>query len=143
MYWAERNLPKILSENIKAPKIGKCFNKYNKKNTSKYVFMGYRGNITRMHRDSVDNLLCLYRGKKKVTLYNPNDEKFLYLYKNKNNYSKINIENIDYKKFEKICKAKQYVTELNPGEILYIPFEWYHHVKSYGSNIAVSFWYDE
>jgi dTDP-4-dehydrorhamnose 3,5-epimerase-like enzyme len=30
---------------------------------------------------------------------------------------------------------------LKAGEILYIPHEWFHHVKSLDNNLAVSYWY--
>jgi len=137
LYWAERNLPNSL--NINDPKIGKCFEALNLELEKRYIFMGYNGNITRTHRDDVYNLINLYRGKKKITLFNPKDKKYLYL--TNDVYSNVNLEYINYLKYPKFIFATQYIADLKEGEILYIPYEWFHHVKSLDSNLAVSYWY--
>lgn len=137
LYWAERELPKTL--NINDPKIGKCFEALNLELEKRFIFMGYNGNITRTHRDDVYNLINLYRGRKKVTLFDPKDEKYLYL---KNDvYSDVNLENINYFKHPKIMLATKYIANLKAGDILYIPHEWFHNVKSFDDNLAVSYWY--
>jgi len=136
LYWAERDLPNKL--NIKNPKIGKCFEKLNLKLEKKYIFMGHNGNITRTHWDDVFNLITLYRGKKKITLFNPTDLDYLYL---NDSYSDVDIENINYFKHPLAIFATKYIANLNPGEILYIPYKWFHHVKSFDDNLAVSLWY--
>ena len=137
LYWAEGNLPKEL--NIEDPKIGKCLEALNLELEKRYIFMGYNGNITRTHRDDVYNLINLYRGKKKVKLFNPKDKKYLYL--KDDVYSDVNLENINYFKHPKIIFATEYIANLKAGEILYIPHEWFHHVKSLDNNLAVSYWY--
>lgn len=50
----------------------------------------------------------------------------------------------DHVRFPKFKEAKGVETVIGPGEVLYIPIYWWHHVESLmkmGPTITVNFWY--
>ncbi|MFL9458793.1 cupin-like domain-containing protein [Tolypothrix bouteillei VB521301_2] len=56
--------------------------------------------------------------------------------------SYLNIDKPDFDKFPKFKKAKYMECLLEPGEMLFIPAFWWHHVYSLDRvNIAVNFWW--
>lgn len=58
--------------------------------------------------------------------------------------SKVNFEDPDYNRFPNFKDVKGYETVVGPGEVLYIPVYWFHHVESLPDNqytISVNFWY--
>lgn len=59
------------------------------------------------------------------------------------NYSPVDFFKPDYERFPEFGKVrgKMYV-KLEPGDILFLPAFWWHHVKAAkGRNIAINFWY--
>jgi hypothetical protein len=47
-----------------------------------------------------------------------------------------------YPRFAAALEAAQ-TAELEPGDALYIPYQWYHHVEALGAfNVLVNFWWD-
>ena len=60
-----------------------------------------------------------------------------------NNYSPVDFYNPNLEKFPDFqnVRGKMHV-KLNPGDLLYLPAFWWHHVKSSKNrNIAINFWY--
>ena len=48
----------------------------------------------------------------------------------------------DFEKYPQYAKSKPITCEVNPGEILYLPSLWFHHVTQVHGTIAINFWYD-
>lgn len=83
------------------------------------------------HYDTHDNLLAQVRGGKTVTLWAPDAEPFLYVEGSSSRVDDIVVP--DFKRFPLFSKVsdKRWVASLGPGEALYIPALWFHHVLSH------------
>ncbi|CAK9820558.1 Bifunctional peptidase and arginyl-hydroxylase JMJD5 [Anthophora plagiata] len=107
------------------------------------VWFGPSGTISPLHFDPKNNLLCQVFGYKRVILYNPNDSLNLYPYDTRllNNTAQVDPMNPNYEKWPNFSKAKGLMGYLKPGEMLYIPPKWWHHVTSLTPSFSVSFWW--
>lgn len=59
-------------------------------------------------------------------------------------FFQVDFDRPDYNKFPKFKNVKGYETVVEPGDVLYIPIYWWHHVESLmrgGPTITVNFWY--
>lgn len=55
-------------------------------------------------------------------------------------YSQINIQNPDLTKFPKFQNAEPFVIDLVPGDVLYVPHNWWHYVESLNDSISINTW---
>lgn len=56
----------------------------------------------------------------------------------------VDFERPDYARFPKFKEAKGCETVIGPGDVLYIPIYWWHHIESLmrgGHTITINFWY--
>lgn len=59
-------------------------------------------------------------------------------------FFQIDFDEPDFVKFPKFSEAKGEEAIVGPGEVLYIPVYWWHHVESLlrgGYTVSVNFWY--
>lgn len=96
------------------------------------LFFGGRDSYTFMHYDiDMANILHFhFEGKKECILFPQTETKYLY----KVPYSLITHESIDFSnpdfsKWPSLKAAKGYRTELNHGEVLYMPEGYWHYMK--------------
>lgn len=96
------------------------------------LFFGGRDSYTFMHYDiDLANIFHFhFEGKKQIILFDQKQNKYLY----KVPHSLITREDIDFSNpdFEKwpmLKKAKGYQTELNHGEVLYMPEGYWHYMR--------------
>ena len=99
--------------------------------------------INPLHYDPYDNLFLMIDGSKKFILYKPQDRPFLYPKKETdwNEYSTVNI----YKKNKEkpyFRYANRIDVDLFKGDILVLPYGWWHQVETKPESCGVSFWYD-
>jgi|GEM_PF-3436032 lysine-specific demethylase 8 len=101
---------------------------------------------TPLHFDPVHNIFNQIRGRKKILLFPPSD--YLSFYpaavddnRGLQDFSKVdpNLPNLEL--FPKFPWQDRIEVLLQPGEMLYIPPFWWHHVTAVDENISVSFWY--
>lgn len=97
------------------------------------------GCVTPLHFDLCHGFLCQIRGTKRVLLFAPTDLRSLYINPPDGpnpNTSQVDIaawleEDADQqKRFPKVANADPYEHLLQPGEALYIPPFWWHHVST-------------
>ncbi|QSJ20131.1 cupin-like domain-containing protein [Nostoc sp. UHCC 0702] len=110
------------------------------------LWIGTGDNITPLHWDAAQNLLCQVRGRKRVLLFEPKQTPFLYpasVHSKTPHISHLNsIDKPDFEKFPKFQKAKYTECLLEQGEMLFIPTYWWHQVYSLDQlNIAANFWW--
>lgn len=108
------------------------------------IWMGPGGTISPLHFDRKENFLCQVLGWKKVLLISPEDSAFLYPYEGEmlSNTSQLDFSTaIDETAFPLAAKAKRLNVMLGPGQMLFIPFGWWHFVTSLTPSISVSFWW--
>ncbi|BAY73746.1 transcription factor jumonji jmjC domain protein [Nostoc linckia NIES-25] len=98
-----------------------------------------------LHFDAEHNLFAQIRGRKRIILYPPIDYLSFYppledatgaLYG-----SKVNPNAVDLELFPKFPWQEKIEFVLQPGEMLYLPPFWWHHLTAVDDNISLSFWY--
>jgi hypothetical protein len=109
------------------------------------------GNQTRIaaHYDLPDNIACVAAGHRRFTLFPPNQLSNLYigpldLTPAGQAISLVDFVNPDCVKFPKFADALQHaqVAELAPGDALFIPSMWWHHVEALDRfNVLVNYWW--
>eukprot|EP00041_Stephanoeca_diplocostata_P024494 m.622099 g.622099 ORF g.622099 m.622099 type:complete len:206 (+) comp22542_c0_seq2:1370-1987(+) len=108
------------------------------------AWLGPTGTVSPLHHDPYRNLLCQVVGRKRVRLYAPHHSAALYPYQDTLlcNTSQVDLENPDYASFPSFADAPPPLDcILGPGDMLYIPPKWWHHVRSLTSSFSVSFWW--
>ncbi|GAB1284981.1 tRNA wybutosine-synthesizing protein 5 [Apodemus speciosus] len=91
------------------------------------------------HYDVMDNFLIQVTGKKRITLFNPQDAQYLYLSGSKSEV--LNIDSPDLDKYPLFPKARRYECTLEAGDVLFIPALWFHNVVSEEFGVGVNvFW---
>lgn len=108
------------------------------------IWLGTSGNISPLHYDISDNLLAQVNGRKRILLFAPQQTSLLYpfpAHSKTPHLSQVNIDHLDTEKFPKFQTARCLECVLEPGEMLFIPFFWWHQVYSLDElNISVNFW---
>lgn len=110
------------------------------------VWLGARGCITPLHRDSSDNFAIQILGKKRWTIYPPQDAPFLYMTSVAASKggdfatSAVDLRNADLDRFPLFSKAQSITFDVLPGEILYLPMGWSHYVENLEMSLMVNHW---
>ncbi|KAF9966606.1 hypothetical protein BGZ70_001815 [Mortierella alpina] len=124
------------------------------------AWFGPRGTVSPMHTDPYHNLLAQVVGRKYIRLYAPRETSKLYCYGSGSlvdadgttgeeskeaamlsNTSQVNVEQPDLAQHPLFADAQYLEAVLEPGELLYIPFQWWHYIRSLSTSFSVSFWF--
>jgi hypothetical protein len=101
------------------------------------------------HSDLPDNIACSVVGHRRFTLFPPDQLDNLYLgpldlTPAGRPISLVDFHNPDFEKFPKFKQALAHgiVADLEPGDAIYIPSMWWHHVESLDAfNVLVNYWW--
>lgn len=109
------------------------------------------GNRTRVaaHQDLPDNLACVVAGRRRVTLFPPDQLANLYIgpldfTPAGQPVSLVDFAAPDFERFPKFAEAlaNARVAELGPGDAVFIPSLWWHHMEALESfNVLVNYWW--
>jgi Cupin-like domain len=109
------------------------------------------GNRTRIaaHHDLPDNIACVVAGRRRFTLFPPEQLENLYIgpldfTPAGQAISLVDFARPDFAKFPKFAAALQHaqVAELAPGDAIFIPSMWWHHIESLDTlNVLVNYWW--
>ncbi|WP_448578771.1 cupin-like domain-containing protein [Thermaurantiacus sp.] len=99
-----------------------------------FFWMGPRGTITPWHHDLTQNFLLQLRGRKKVTLASPAETPRMQ--NHRHCFSRFG-GRVDFTGIADPPATTEVV--LGPGEILFIPVGWWHHVEGLDQTIGMSF----
>ncbi|CAM9181020.1 unnamed protein product, partial [Discosporangium mesarthrocarpum] len=123
-------------------------------------WLGSEGSHTPLHHDTYGlNLVAQLHGRKKWTLFPPEDTEHLYPtripYEESSVFSQVDVRAPDLKRqvmnfstlypltvFPKFGKAKPVVINLVPGDALYVPKHWWHFVETQETSLSVNIWVD-
>ncbi|XP_051157041.1 bifunctional peptidase and arginyl-hydroxylase JMJD5-like isoform X2 [Leptopilina boulardi] len=108
------------------------------------AWFGPAGTVSPLHYDPKNNLLCQVFGYKRIILYKPEDSEYLYPYESRllSNTAQVDPYQPDYEKWPKFKSAEGFFCYLKPGEMLFIPPQWWHHVVSLSPSFSISFWWN-
>jgi hypothetical protein len=101
------------------------------------LWFGSAGTVTPLHHDLMNILLAQVSGRKRIVLISP-DQTHL-LYNEVGVYSAADWERPDLERFPLLGRVRAKTVDLEPGEVLFIPVGWWHHVRSLDISISVSF----
>lgn len=112
------------------------------------IWLGNRSRIA-AHYDFPNNIACSVAGRRRFTLFPPDQADNLYVgplefTPSGQPISLVDTCNPDLIKFPKYARAMAacYTVELEPGDALLIPSMWWHHVESLEAfNVLVNFWW--
>ncbi len=97
------------------------------------IFIGPEGALSRLHQDfwQTHAYLAQIKGRKKCFLFPPGDRECLYA-------GQVDPEAPDLERFKNFAHATMHECVIEPGDLLYIPPNWWHQVRSLEKSITVS-----
>lgn len=97
--------------------------------------------VTGTHADCVHGFLCQVYGRKKVMLYSPDQEPFLYPFRAFNQYRACwtGPDVVDDERYPLFRQARPLEVTLKPGDVLLVPFGWYHCVFALDPVMSISY----
>ncbi len=112
------------------------------------IWIGNRSRVP-AHFDSPDNLACCVAGKRSFTLFPPDQLENLYIgplhhTPSGQAISLVDFGSPDYSRFPRFAEALAHaqVAHLDPGDVLFLPSMWWHHVESFCDiNVLINYWW--
>ena len=119
------------------------------KNVTPRIWIGNKTRIS-AHYDIPDNIACVVHGRRRFTLFPTDQIKNLYigpldLTPAGQSLSLVDFEKPDFEKYPRFKEALEHaeVATLEPGDAIYIPSLWWHHVEGLDDfNILVNYWWN-
>ncbi|WP_372340588.1 cupin-like domain-containing protein [Sphingomonas sp. BT-65] len=114
----------------------------------KSIWIGTRTLIA-AHNDFPDNLACVAVGRRRFTLFPPDQFRNLYLGPIDNTpagrtVSMVDFNDPDFERYPRFREALEHamVAELGPGDAIHIPMMWWHHIEGLDPfNVLVNYWW--
>jgi hypothetical protein len=105
--------------------------------------------VVAAHFDESDNIACVVAGRRRFTLFPPDQVANLYIgpldfTMAGQPSSMVSLADPDFEKFPRFREAlaAARTAELEPGDAIYIPTLWWHHVEAVGPfNILINHWW--
>ena len=103
------------------------------------------------HYDLSDNIACVVGGQRRFTLFPPGEIGNLYVGPIHftlagQPVSMVTLDEPDFEKYPRFrdALASAQTAELEPGDAIYIPYFWWHHVRSLTRfNVLVNYWWND
>ena len=107
--------------------------------------------LTPAHIDELDNLACVVGGRRRFTLFPPEQVRNLYIGPVDFTpagapVSLVSLKAPDFERFPRFREAlaAAVTADLGPGDAIFIPAVWWHHVESFDVvNILVNYWWQQ
>jgi ribosomal protein L16 Arg81 hydroxylase len=102
-----------------------------------FFWFGPAGTVTPLHHDLMNVMLAQIRGRKRLTLISP--EQTPWVYNTVGVYSAVDCERPDLNRHPLFGKVRKIQLDLYPGEVLFIPVGWWHHVRALDLSMTVTY----
>eukprot|EP00164_Ancoracysta_twista_P007385 GFYU01010473.1.p1 GENE.GFYU01010473.1~~GFYU01010473.1.p1 ORF type:complete len:446 (-),score=56.51 GFYU01010473.1:159-1496(-) len=116
---------------------------FNENTVGKVNFwMGPAGATTGLHNDDENNVVVQIMGEKQLVLIPPSQGHLLYpndKYDSGTICCDADPSNPDLKRHPLYSMATPFVVVLQPGDMLFLPKNWYHHVTSLSESISINY----
>lgn len=114
------------------------------------IWIGNRLTV-QTHFDLRENLACCVAGRRRFTVFPPEQTPNLYpgpfeLTLSGPPVSMVRLEDPDLERYPKFETARAHAlrAELEPGDLLYLPYFWWHHVEALDDlNVLVNYWWND
>lgn len=114
------------------------------------IWIGNRTTVA-AHYDALENIACVCAGRRRFTLFPPDQLPNLYvgpmeLTPAGQQISLVDLDKPDLDRYPRFADALAHArsAELEPGDAIYIPAMWWHHVQGLASfNILINHWWRE
>lgn len=108
-------------------------------------WLGSRGSHSLCHYDTYGcNMVAQVKGRKRWSLFPPEDSCFLYPtrlpHEESTVFTEVNIRRPDTTKFPDFTRARCYTVDLHPGDVLFVPRKWWHFVECLDTSISINTW---
>ena len=95
-----------------------------------------------LHFDAIDNINCLMSGTKELFMVDKKEHAHINIDKPDGSFSKVDVDKVDLEKYPGLADVPWYKATMEPGDCLFIPYRWFHQVRSYGPrNLAINIWF--
>ncbi len=106
--------------------------------------------VVATHNDPMENIACVVAGRRRFTLFAPEEVANLYMgpfhvTPAGTPVSMVHLTAPDLARYPRFATAlaNARTAELGPGDAVYIPYAWYHHVEALDPvNMLVNYWWD-
>ncbi|XP_028404234.1 hypoxia-inducible factor 1-alpha inhibitor-like [Dendronephthya gigantea] len=117
-------------------------------NVLNMLFVGMPDVVTPLHYDIMENVFIQLQGRKRFILFSPDQYTNLYPHPighPHDRQSQVDLDTPDYERFPKFRNVQSIEAILEPGDVLYVPTNWWHHVESNKNDFTVSlnFWFED
>jgi LPS sulfotransferase NodH len=102
-----------------------------------FLWFGPAGTVTPLHHETSNILLAQVAGRKRYRLI-PSSQ-WQYVYNSQGVFSEVDCENPDLNRYPKFRDASTIDIVVDPGEVLFMPVGWWHHVRALDVSVTVSF----
>jgi lysine-specific demethylase 8 len=109
--------------------------------TDTRLWVGSSGTCSGLHSDLKDNVFAQIHGTKRVLLVPLRQTHLVYPFIDNIVNSMVDPEDVDVDRFPRILRATAYETVVEPGDVLYIPRGWWHHLRSTSPSISINHWF--
>lgn len=108
-----------------------------------HLWFGSANNVTPLHYDPLDNFFLQLHGRKRFTLFSPAHFEELYPFPVEarlSHISHVDVERPDLARHPRVAEVPRFEVTLDPGDMLFLPVFWWHHVRSLEVSISLNFW---
>lgn len=145
LYYGYKYMKDIFSAEVCRMIDWKPFGHPERSGTESTFWLGTAGAHTPCHYDTYGcNLVAQLSGLKRWILYPPEDGDLLeptrVPYEESSVYSRINFEKWNGETVPHIEGTHPHVVDLRPGDVLFVPRHWWHHVRNQELSISVNTW---
>jgi len=133
------SVPDFLRQDVLVPPPISCTDITSSNLVQDMLWFSSGGTKSVLHNDHAENIMCVFRGTKEFFLVDKEYQELVNV--TERGYSEVDVDRVDLCKYPGLHNIEHHFAFIEPGDCLYTPFLWVHHVRSYGLNMAVNIWW--